>query len=170
MVQTRNLPPQAECDCHLGPDLALKEHPGQGHNDLAFRSEIRAVEQGHHAFIDRDHSDADITYWSIVSNCRHSRTYSVTVQHRPGATLPSSGTCNCESGRYRSSTYPVPCKHVALALRSAERRGLLVWREGVWWHQSAWDERVRRMEHSWIDEHPEDPFEDLETKTMEDFQ
>lgn len=160
MTQPRDLGPDEQCDCHLGPDLALQERPGPGFSDLAFRSELRAVEQGHRAYIVSVDEGVETTRWRVVSNCRHERSYGLLVMHRPGATLPTSVTCDCESGRYRSSTYPVPCKHAALVLRSAERRGWLSWHEGLWWHEDAWQERVKRLEDIDLDL-PEDPFEGL---------
>lgn len=136
------------------------EAPSKWHSS-AFRAEMRAIEQGHKAFMRTGSTEGDVIQFDVVSNCRHAVKHHQHVYLKPGARLPIKIACSCEAGTHRAWA-PIPCKHAALVARSLERRGWVEWNEGLWWHPDAWAAKKdleARTAH--VDEHPDDPFEGL---------
>lgn len=147
-------------------------------NASGLRAEIRAVEQGHRAFVMRGISGGrsrsahavrekllDLTWdridYRVISNCRHQLRHIVKARLHDGARRPARIACSCEGGQYREWA-PIPCKHAALVARRLEREGLLVWHEGLWWRPAALEEKAaHEAATAHVDEHPDDPFEGL---------
>lgn len=161
------------------PRLSAEVETRSKWNASGFRAEMRAIEQGHRAFLmagvsrNRHRSAAkvreklldwewDRLRFKVVSNCRHGLKHYQTVHLQPGnKRSPARIGCTCEGGTYREWA-PIPCKHAALVARRLEREGLLEWHDGLWWHPAAWTRaQLHEAETTHVDEHPDDPFEGL---------
>jgi hypothetical protein len=94
--------------------------PWQAEYGLA--AEIRAVEGGHNARVLPDGS-------VLVKSDSQPGSYRVSIRGVRDGTLLLG--CTCPSGLYRAS-FPVPCKHAALAGRRLEREGIAHWQDGTW--------------------------------------
>ncbi len=145
-------------------------------NASGFRAEMRAIEQGHRAFLlggacgDQKRSAhatrakvEEVTRldFKVVSNCRHGLKHYQKAFLQPGNRLPVKIDCTCEAGHFRAWG-PIPCKHAALVGRRLERDGFAEWHDGLWWHPAAWARvQLFEAETAHVDEHPDDPFEGL---------
>lgn len=97
-----------------------------GHVD-PLAAEIRAIEEGHRAFLNDDGS------LSVKSDSRDGVTYRITFSiggHFVGGEMAVKFSCSCPSGQSRPSEI-VPCKHASLAGRRLEREGLAIWKGGI---------------------------------------
>lgn len=90
--------------------------------DYSIRAEQRAVEEGHHAWLNDDGSI------KVHSDSQPGVHYRVEFEDVGGAIR---FRCNCPAGEHRREL--VPCKHAALAARRLEREGLAEWRYGIWY-------------------------------------
>ena len=102
-------------------------HPLSTIVQRAIAAEVRAVEEGHHAF------------WNDRLACFtvKSDTTDATYQIRPEAIVTAPGAlvslrfvCTCIAGRTSRSL--LPCKHGALVARRLERMGLAWFDSGTW--------------------------------------
>lgn len=88
------------------------------------RCEVRAVEEGHRAFVQPGGSIR------VVSDSTPGLSYSVTFHTTVSTAIHFH--CDCKSGQNRGHKL-VPCKHAALAGRRLEREKIAVWKDGLWW-------------------------------------
>lgn len=91
---------------------------------FAFNAEVRAVEEGHHAFVQPGGS------CEVKSDSHPDLRYTIRFFGRSSGMIWF--TCTCPSGQNRNHL-PVPCKHSALVARRLVREKLAVLREGLWW-------------------------------------
>lgn len=121
-------------------------YQGSARQNLA--AEARAVEEGHHAFVNDDGSIR------VKSHTRPGVTYNV----RFAAVGPGSSVmfdCNCPAGLHSRI-----CKHTALAARRLEREGLVTWAGGHWY---ATDKAREAVQETMKDYAPSgDAFTDLD--------
>jgi hypothetical protein len=92
------------------------------HAVYGLAAEARAVESGHNARVLPDGS-------VLVKSDSQPGSHRVWIGGVRDGTLLLG--CTCRSGTYRSS-FPVPCKHAALAGRRLEREGFARWEDGTW--------------------------------------
>ena len=85
-------------------------------------AEVRAVESGHNARVLPDGS-------VLVKSDSQPGSYRVWIRGVRDGILRFG--CTCRSGFHRAS-FPVPCKHAALAGRRLEREGFARWHDGAW--------------------------------------
>jgi SWIM zinc finger len=111
--------------------LRVRADDPRNHAAYALAAELRAVEDGHHAWAQPD--------GSILVKADSARA------RRPGAPTALGAryrvrvegvedglvilSCTCRSGFHRHRM-PIPCKHAALAARRLEREGFLRWDHG----------------------------------------
>lgn len=88
------------------------------------RCEVRAVEEGHRAFVKPGGSI------KVVSESTPGLSYEVVFAARVTGVIEFG--CTCPSGVNRPEKF-VPCKHAALAGRRLERQKIAVWRDQNWW-------------------------------------
>lgn len=103
-------------------------HPLSTIVQRAIAAEVRAVEEGHHAFW----SD-QLACFTVKSDTRHGVTYQVrpaAIVAAPGAPVSLRFSCSCIAGR--TSRTLLPCKHGALVARRLERMGLAQFDGGTW--------------------------------------
>lgn len=89
-----------------------------------FRCEVRAVEEGHRAFVRPGGSIR------VKSDSQEGVSYEVTFHTTVTGAIHFH--CTCPSGQNRSHKL-VPCKHAALAGRRLEREKIAVWNDGLFW-------------------------------------
>ena len=92
--------------------------------EIAFDAEIRAIEEGHRAFVQPDGSVR------VVSDTTGNGPYRVTYHET--ATTCVHFHCDCKSGQNRDHLL-IPCKHSTLAGRRLEREGFVEWSDGFFW-------------------------------------
>jgi hypothetical protein len=92
------------------------------HAAYGLAAEVRAVEGGHNARVLPDGS-------VLVKSDSQPGSYRVWIRGVRDGTLLLG--CTCRSGIHRAS-FPIPCKHAALAGRRLEREGLARWQDGTW--------------------------------------
>jgi hypothetical protein len=120
------------------PDASQRTRPRaraddpRNHATYALAAELRALEDGHHAWAQPDgslliKSDSAEAGLEAARAGRRVR-YRVRVEGVEDGLVVLS--CTCRSGFHRARL-PVPCKHAALAARRLEREGLLRW-DGGW--------------------------------------
>lgn len=105
----------------------------RNHAAYALAAELRAVEDGHHAWAQPDGSilvkpnSTDPDERSDRRPARGRPRYRVRVEGVEDGLVVLS--CTCRSGFHRARL-PIPCKHAALAARRLEREGLIHWDAG----------------------------------------
>jgi hypothetical protein len=104
--------------------VVLARHTLIGSARRSLAAEVRAVEEGHRAFVQPGGSIR------VVSDIRLGVAYRVTFVAAPDGVVWFA--CTCPSGRHRDDTAPLVCKHQALAARRLEREGLARWDAGLW--------------------------------------
>ncbi|HEX8863482.1 MAG TPA: hypothetical protein VGC06_31170 [Actinomycetes bacterium] len=92
------------------------------HAAYGLAAEARAVEGGHNARVLPDGS-------VLVKSDSQPGSYRVWIRGVRDGILRFG--CTCRSGFHRAS-FPVPCKHAALAGRRLEREGFARWHDGAW--------------------------------------
>jgi hypothetical protein len=92
------------------------------HAAYGLAAEARAVEAGHNARVLPDGS-------VLVKSDSQPGSYRVWIRGVRDGTLLLG--CTCRSGFHRAS-FPIPCKHAALAGRRLEREGFARWQDGTW--------------------------------------
>jgi hypothetical protein len=97
-------------------------HDAPWHAAYALAAEVRAVEGGHHARVLPDGA-------VLVKSDSQPGSHRVWIRGVRDGTLLLG--CTCPSGSHRAS-FPIPCKHAALAGRRLEREGLARWQDGTW--------------------------------------
>lgn len=112
--------------------LRARSDDPRNHAAYALAAELRAVEEGHHAWAQPDGSllvkaESGEAAADAIDAGRRMR-YRVRVEGVEDDLVVLS--CTCRSGFHRARL-PIPCKHAALAARRLEREGLLRW-EGGW--------------------------------------
>lgn len=128
--------------------------------ERSLAAEVRAVEEGHHAFLDRDENGPYI--W-VVSDTYLGKSYRVTATSLgPGEPI----TFTCVPRRLHAfkddhlhltgAAGMLPCKHAGVAARRLERTGYARWDGGMWYATD------KAIDFIWITHNsPEDPFEGL---------
>jgi hypothetical protein len=110
----------------IAPDTSatMRRRAGDApwHAAYGLAAEVRAVEGGHNARVLPDGS-------VLVKSDSQPGSYRVWIRGVRDGTLLLG--CTCLSGTHRAS-FPVPCKHAALAGRRLEREGLAHWQDGSW--------------------------------------
>lgn len=91
------------------------------------RHEIRAVEEGAHAFLQNDGS------YVVRSATREGVRHRVTWIAIEGLAF---FFCSCESGQRRGGKEPIVCWHAPVVARRLEREGQIQWSDGLWWSRS----------------------------------
>lgn len=89
-----------------------------------FQCEIRAVEEGHKAFVQPG------GWIRVVSDSRPGVFYTLTFHQTVTGAIHFH--CDCPSGTHRGHLL-IPCKHAALAGRRLEREKIAVWNDALWW-------------------------------------
>lgn len=107
------------------------------------RAEARAVESGHHAWLNDDGSIR------VVSESEPEKRRRVTFEDVGGVIRFH---CDCPAGEHRREL--VPCWHAALAARRLEREGMAEWRYGIFYTAEHLRPRLPVMS-------PADPLEGL---------
>lgn len=88
------------------------------------RCEVRAVEEGHRAFVQPGGSI------KVKSDTHEGVSYELTFHTTVSGAIHFH--CTCPSGKHRDHKL-IPCKHAALAGRRLEREKIAVWRGGLFW-------------------------------------
>jgi hypothetical protein len=100
----------------------------RNHAAYALAAELRAVEDGHHAWAQPDGS-----ILVKAESARAQRPAVLGTRYRVRVEGVEDGlvvlSCTCRSGFHRFRM-PIPCKHAALAARRLEREGFVRWDHG----------------------------------------
>lgn len=104
------------------------------HPDRNLAAEVRAVEEGHRAYLARD---ARGPFLRVVSDTKPGKAYRVTAHASAGSGRPLVITCQPigatdghDHHTVTSTDGIAPCKHAAVALRRLERHGLAAYAPG----------------------------------------
>jgi hypothetical protein len=120
-------------------------------------AELRAVAEGHRAFLDRDHRGPFV---KVVSDTVRGKWYRVTAHAAADQPIvfecEPRGTRAYEDDHLHATAQPghLPCKHCGVAARRLERQGMAEYVDGAWVATLAADTAatVRRLPE------PADPF------------